>query len=207
MKYVICLSLYFLSLFVLSGCSLSSSKHEEVESKASLFNVAGIASIDLDELDEAKEDEDSLNISSTKSINKSDSIKSENENKDETVDFKVSKVDNSLSSSKKESATVPSISQTEQNNSVKKEETTVQSPSVEEKAETNTSTENEPVVPVYVLPQNYTDNTGMHYEYYWTETEAQNRFLALWDQRKECRWHSLYFDDYETEYFELMWED
>lgn len=61
--------------------------------------------------------------------------------------------------------------------------------------------------PSYVLPANYTNDEGMHFEYYWTETEAHSRFLELWDLRKDCRWHSRYFEDEETEYYELMWED
>lgn len=55
--------------------------------------------------------------------------------------------------------------------------------------------------PIYVLPENYVDESGTHYEYFWNEEEAFQRFKEL----RDARYHNCYFDDYETVYFELMW--
>lgn len=55
--------------------------------------------------------------------------------------------------------------------------------------------------PVYVLPENYVDESGTHYEYFWSEAEVLERFKEL----RDARYHNCYFDDYETVYFELMW--
>ena len=53
----------------------------------------------------------------------------------------------------------------------------------------------------YKLPISYVDEFGVHYEYYWNENEAIERFNELTD----VRYHKCYFEDYETSYYEVIW--
>lgn len=83
-------------------------------------------------------------------------------------------------------------------NETKKEEN---ESSTKEEIDSSTSQEK----PSYVLPTNYVDANGIHYEYFWEEEVAIKRSEVLKQERKDWRWHTYYFEDQQTTCIELMW--
>lgn len=89
-----------------------------------------------------------------------------------------------------------------ENNLIKEDEITADTKEEVSKEENDSSLQEKPV---YTLPSNYVDNSGVHYEYFWEEEKVQARSEILKSLRVDWRWHTYYFEDEETFCFELIW--